>query len=113
MTPMEIGTSMLVRPRRNAAQAERKKGWPAKMIAGIAMAAEIQWNRPRVLPSAPDQTLTDNSITFMPAKAATASGASSGLTCDSERAKAPLRGCASKPIRASSSTRSRAFNPAS
>ncbi len=29
VTPIEIGTSMLVRPARRAAKAERKKGWPA------------------------------------------------------------------------------------
>ena len=65
MIASEIGTSMPSRPRRRLAQAERKNGCPAKITVGMAMAAEIQWNMSRVASSAPDQTATDSSITFI------------------------------------------------
>ena len=55
------------------AQAERKKGCPAKTSVGSVIAAEIQWNRSRVASSAPDQTAKDRIMTFIIAKAATPS----------------------------------------
>ena len=64
---------MLSCPLRNAAQALRKNGTPEKAIAGRVIAAEIQWNISRVASSAPDQTDTDKSMTFMLANPATAS----------------------------------------
>ena len=50
----------------------RKKGCAAKATAGSAMAAETQCIRSRVEPSAPDQTETESSMTFIEAKPATA-----------------------------------------
>ena len=64
---------MFSRPARSAETALRKKGWAEKATVGSTMAAEIQWNRSRVGPSAPDQTAMDSSMTFIAAKPATAS----------------------------------------
>ena len=69
---VEIGTSMSRRRARRARRALAKKGCAAKAVAGSAMAAEIQCMRSRVEPSAPDQTETEKSITFIEAKPATA-----------------------------------------
>ena len=73
VTPIEIGTSMLVRPALSALKAERKNGWPAKATAGTAMTADSQWNRVRVAspiePSWPDHMATDSSMTLAAAKA--------------------------------------------
>jgi hypothetical protein len=44
----EIGTSMFSRRPTARPSAERKKGCPAKMTVGSAIAALIQWNRSRV-----------------------------------------------------------------
>ena len=58
-------------PRRREAQADLKKGCPTKITVGSAMAPEIQWKRSRVAASAPDQTATERSITFIIEKKAT------------------------------------------
>ena len=67
-----MGTSMFSRRAFSADHALRKKGCAEKAMAGKTMAAEIQWNMSRVAASAPDQTDTDRSITFIDAKPATA-----------------------------------------
>lgn len=83
VTPMTIGTSMLSRRAARAEKAERRKGLPAYAAAGSAMSADSQWKKSRVsdeMPDAlPDQTETDNSMTFIIAKPATASERSSSL----------------------------------
>ena len=77
ITPIEIGTSMLVRPRRSADNADEKKILPEYRTAGNASAAEIQWKACRVPPSAPDQTDTDRSMMFIAQNPATASARTS------------------------------------
>ena len=69
------------RPTRRLAQADLKKGWPAKITVGSAMAAEIQWNRSRVASPAPDQTATDSSMTFIMLNPATPSRISRSRPC--------------------------------
>ena len=59
-----------------------------------------------VAPSAPDQMLTESSITFMQAKPATATGASSGFTADCGGASSAPRGWLAKPTPANASTSS-------
>ena len=79
----EIGTSMLSRrdPQRATRRAEERLA--RRRHRRQAIAAEIQWNRSRVASSAPDQTATDSSITFIIAKTATASRISRSRPCRS------------------------------
>ena len=102
---------MFKRLTRSAVQALAKKGCAAKPIAGSAMAAEIQWNMSRVASEAPDQTDTDNSITFMDAKPATASRISRSRPALSfwvALSAVASSSCASYPFAASSGIRSSA-----
>ncbi len=46
---MEIGTSMLARPRRREFHAERKNTWPANRAQGVAMIADSQYISTRAL----------------------------------------------------------------
>jgi len=95
-----IGTSMLSRPWRSATHALRKNGTPEKAIAGSAIAAEIQWNMSRVTSSAPAQTETESSITFIAAKPATASRISRSRPARSVAVALSVpasSSCASKP----------------
>ncbi len=64
---------MFSRRAERAVSALLKKGWAEKAMVGNVIAAEIQWNISRVVSAAPDQTDTDNSMTFIMAKPATAS----------------------------------------
>jgi hypothetical protein len=111
VTPIEIGTSMLVRPAMSACTAERKKGSPAKAIAGSAISAETQCSRSRVAgpiePAWPDHTATDSSITLAAAKPATPMARSTSRSwraCASSSAAAS-KGAARKPRAASLDTR--------
>lgn len=74
--PRDIGTSMLRERRLSAPNALVKNGRPAKAAAGKAINAEIQWNMSRVSDvisdKLPAHTDTDNSITFIAEKPATA-----------------------------------------
>ncbi len=63
---------MFKRAARRAVQALLKKGCAENPTAGNVIAALIQWNRSRVASDAPDQTDTDNNITFIIANPATA-----------------------------------------
>ena len=104
VTPIEIGTSILVRPRRSALHADAKKGRPDQAMAGTAISADSQWNRSRLLSAAPDQTLTDSSMTFIAANPAMAS-ALSRRRCSVSVGGASASGWAAKPIRSSAATR--------
>ena len=103
----EIGTSMFNRPARNAVQACLKNGCAENAMVGNAIAAEIQWNMSRVGPSAPDQTATDNSITFIAANPATASRISRSrpaLSVSVARKAVASSSCASNPALPRTST---------
>ena len=100
---MLIGTSMFVRPRRRAENAEAKNGRPAYAIAGIAISAETQCSNSTVagpMPSStepcPAQMPIEISITFPAANPATASERSSIR---------PVRSCAAANARVSKGTR--------
>ena len=114
MIASEIGTSIPSRPTRSDAHALRKNGCPAKATVGSAIIADIQWNKVRVASSAPDQTATDSSMTFIIAKPDTPSRSSRSRPCASlspdDRASLSSS-CASWPIRASAVIRVSASMP--
>ena len=94
------------------AQAERKKGCPAKTSVGSVIAAEIQWNRSRVASSAPDQTAKDSSMTFIIANPATPSRISRSRPARSVAVVDRRPGsssCAGKPAPFSAAIRSSTF----
>ena len=86
---------MLVRPDRSAFSAERKKGRPAKAMAGSAISASNQCRKVRV-PSPmrlawPAQTETASSMTLQAAKPATARQRSSSASLLPAGGGEPLR----------------------
>ena len=95
--------------RRGAPPGVAKNGCAAKATAGSAIAAEIQCSRSRVLPSAPDQTATDSSMTFISAKPGDADAgeqrAALGIGRGSASSAALSSGRASKPARSSAAIR--------
>ena len=92
MTASEIGTSILRRHRRMAANADSKNVCPAKRVAGMAIRADSQCNKVRVSSgmSVPNQTASDMSITPAVAMPATARAIS-------RRLSGPAVGSASSP----------------
>ena len=89
---------MLSRRTRSADQ-RAKNGRRRRRSAGSAITAESQCIRSRVTPSAPDQTATDSSITFIEAKPATPSRTSRSRPSASISGRVERRRCRARAPR--------------